>query len=156
MNVGPTMQDNVAAPKTNLSYQQTSQIQVPTDPTALQSVLTWFDQFQTAPVPRPLWLQCQLALIEGFTNAIRHAHGGLPSTTPVTIEVSISNRTIDIRIWDQGPGFDLNTVLKTKLRTHSLHDEGGRGLKIMYLVADHLSYCPTDQGNCLHLHKTYA
>lgn len=150
------MQEDVAAPETNLSYQQTSQIQTPTDPTALKSVLAWFDQFQTAPIPHPLWLQCQLALIEGFTNAVRHAHVGLPEPTPVVIEVSISSRTVDIRIWDQGPGFDLNAVLKNKLSTHSPHDEGGRGLKIMYLVADHLSYSPSERGNCLHLHKTYA
>lgn len=150
------MQEDVAALRANVSYQQTSQIQTGTDPTALQSVVMWFDQFQSAPIPHSLWLQCQLALIEGFTNAVRHAHVGLPKTTPVTIEVSISSRTIDIRIWDQGPGFDLSAVLKTKLHTHSPHDEGGRGLKIMYLVADHLSYCPTDRGNCLHLHKTYA
>ncbi|MBD2424744.1 ATP-binding protein [Phormidium sp. FACHB-1136] len=150
------MQEDIAAPEPPLSYQQTSQIQTPTDPTALKSVLAWFDQFQTAPIPHALWLQCQLALIEGFTNAVRHAHVGLPETTPVVIEVSISNCTVDVRIWDQGPGFDLNAVLKTKLSTHSPHDEGGRGLKIMYLVADQLSYTPSDRGNCLHLHKTYA
>lgn len=150
------MQEDIAAPNTTLSYQQTSQIQTATDPTALKSVLVWFDQFRVAPVPYPLWLQCQLALIEGFTNAVRHAHAELPKSTPVYLEVSISHRTIDIRIWDQGPGFDLNAVLKTKLKTHSPHDEGGRGLKIMYLVADQISYHPDERGNCLHLHKTYA
>lgn len=147
--------DTVAL-ETDLSYQQTSQIQTPTDPTALKSVLAWFDQFQTAPIPHSLWLQCQLALIEGFTNAVRHAHTRRPTTTPVVIEVSISSCTIDMRIWDQGPGFDLDAVLKTKLTTHSPHDEGGRGLKIMYLVADQITYGPSEQGNCLHLHKTYA
>ena len=128
----------------------------PTDPQALKSVLTWFDQFQTAPLPHPLWLQCQLALIEGFTNALRHAHSGLPTTTPIIIEVSISSHTIDIRIWDQGPGFDLKAMLRSKLTTQTPQDEGGRGLKIMYLVADQLRYYRNGQGNCLHLHKAYA
>lgn len=150
------MQEDVAALRTNVSYQRTSQIQISTDPTTLPSVLVWFDQFEPAPIPRSLWLQCQLALIEGFTNAIRHAHGDLPKSTPITIEVSVSSSTIDIRIWDQGPGFDLGAVLKTKLDNHSPHDEGGRGLKIMYLVADQLSYYSSERGNCLHLHKTYA
>jgi serine/threonine-protein kinase RsbW len=151
------MPEESAKQTTDLTYHQTSNIKTPTDPTALKSVLAWFDQFQAAPMPRQLWLQCQLALIEGFTNAVRHAHVGLPITTPIQIEVTVSDRTIDIRIWDQGPGFDLNEVLKTKLKAPSEQDEGGRGLKIMYLVADQLVYhLHGEQGNCLHLHKTYA
>ena len=140
-----------------LTYQHTSQIETQTDPTALKSVLTWFDQFRATPIPHNIWLQCQLALIEGFTNAVRHAHAGLPSTTPIRIEVSVNNCTIDICIWDYGPGFDLASVLRQKITVSNPDSEGGRGLKIMYLVADRLTYKPTsDQGNCLHLHKSFA
>jgi serine/threonine-protein kinase RsbW len=142
-----------------LTYQHTSQIETQTDPTALKSVLSWFDQFQAAPIPHNVWLQCQLALIEGFTNAVRHAHAGLPPETPVRIEVTISDRAIDICIWDRGPGFDLATVLRHRITASNPDAEGGRGLKIMYLVADRLTYTPTpapDQGNCLHLYKALA
>ncbi len=140
-----------------LTYQHTSQIETQTDPTELKSVLVWFDQFQATPIPHNIWLQCQLALIEGFTNAVRHAHAGLPLETPVGIEVSVSDRTIDIRIWDRGPGFDLASMLRHKISVNNPDSEGGRGLKIMYLVADRLTYEPApDQGNCLHLHKTFA
>ncbi|PSN12193.1 anti-sigma regulatory factor [filamentous cyanobacterium CCT1] len=140
-----------------MTYQHTSQIETQTDPAALKSVLAWFDQFQAAPIPHNIWLQCQLALIEGFTNAVRHAHAGLPLATPVRIEVAVSDRTIDIRIWDQGPGFDLSSMLRHKITVNNPDSEGGRGLKIMYLVADRLTYEPVpDQGNCLHLHKSFA
>ncbi|MGB3199537.1 MAG: ATP-binding protein [Nodosilinea sp.] len=140
-----------------MTYQHTSQIETQTDPTALKSVLAWFDQFQAAPIPHNIWLQCQLALIEGFTNAVRHAHAGLPLGTPIRIEVTVSDRTIDIRIWDQGPGFDLATVLRHRITVNDPDSEGGRGLKIMYLVADRLTYDPTaESGNCLHLHKSLA
>ncbi|PSR18632.1 anti-sigma regulatory factor [filamentous cyanobacterium CCP3] len=140
-----------------MTYQHTSQIETQTDPAALKSVLAWFDQFQAAPIPHNIWLQCQLALIEGFTNAVRHAHAGLPLTTPVRIAVAVSDRTIDIRIWDQGPGFDLSAMLRHKITVNNPDSEGGRGLKIMYLVADRLTYEPGfDQGNCLHLHKSFA
>jgi serine/threonine-protein kinase RsbW len=139
-----------------LTYHQTSEILIPTDPTALKSVLAWFDQFQTAPIPHKIWLQCQLALIEGVTNAVRHAHAGLPPTTQVRVEVSIQADVIDICIWDQGPGFDLKTVLKQKLTADNREADGGRGLKIMYLVADRLTYDPCPgQGNCLRLKKTF-
>ncbi|WOD38753.1 ATP-binding protein [Nodosilinea sp. E11] len=139
-----------------MTYQHTSQIETLTDPTALKSVLTWFDQFQATPIPHNIWLQCQLALIEGFTNAVRHAHAGLPPTTPIQLEVSVSDRAIDIRIWDCGPGFDLALVLRQKITVNNPDSEGGRGLKIMYLVADRLTYEPDPvQGNCLHLHKAF-
>ncbi len=140
-----------------MTYQHTSQIEIQTDPNELKSVLSWFDQFQASPIPHNIWLQCQLALIEGFTNAVRHAHAGLPATTPICIEVAISDRTIDIRIWDRGPGFDLATVLRHKISANNPDSEGGRGLKIMYLVADRLTYEPSpSSGNCLHLHKAFA
>lgn len=139
-----------------MTYQHTSQIETKTNPNALKSVLAWFDQFQAAPIPHNIWLQCQLALIEGFTNAVRHAHAGLPPETPIGIEVSVGDRTIDIRIWDHGPGFDLALVLRHKITVSDSDSEGGRGLKIMYLVADRLTYEPAaDQGNCLHLHKAF-
>ncbi|MBE9137401.1 ATP-binding protein [Nodosilinea sp. LEGE 07088] len=139
-----------------MTYQHTSQIDIQTDPTALKSVLAWFDQFQTSPIPHNIWLQCQLALIEGFTNAVRHAHAELPQSTPIRIEVSVSDRAIEIKIWDRGPGFDLASVLRHKITANDPNSEGGRGLKIMYLVADRLTYEPDpDQGNCLHLHKVF-
>jgi serine/threonine-protein kinase RsbW len=140
-----------------LAYQHTSQIETQTDPAALKAVLAWFDQFQPSPIPHSVWMQCQLALIEGFTNAVRHAHQGLSPATPVRIEVSLSDRTLDIRIWDQGPGFDLAAVLRQKIGVHNHDAEGGRGLKLMYLVADRLTYTPVEGGgNCLHLHKAFA
>ena len=139
-----------------LTYYQSSQFETSTDPKALKALLSWFDQFREAPLPHKVWLQCQLALIEGFTNAVRHAHVGLAPETPIRIEVVISEQDIDMRIWDQGPGFSFDTILEDKLAVTKQDAEGGRGLKIMYLVADNISYLPAgNQGNCLHIHKTY-
>lgn len=119
--------------------------------------MTWFNQFQTSPMPRQLWLQCQIVLAEGFTNALRHGHAHLPATTLVEIEMVVSDHTIDIRIWDQGPGFDLNAVLAHQMDQCDRDAERGRGLRIMSRVADQLTYqrYPA-KGNCLHLHKAYG
>jgi serine/threonine-protein kinase RsbW len=139
-----------------LSYHQTSQFETASDPKALRDLLTWFEQFQDAPIPNKIWLQCQLALIEGFTNALRHAHAGMAIETPIRIQVTVSEHNIDIWIWDQGPGFSFDAILKNNLTVAGRDAEGGRGLKIMYLVADEISYQPVEnQGNCLHLHKAY-
>jgi serine/threonine-protein kinase RsbW len=139
-----------------LTYHQTSQFEAASDPKALRGLLRWFDQFQAAPMPHKIWLQCQLALIEGFTNAIRHAHAGMAEDTPIRIQVTVSHQEINIWIWDQGPGFSFDAILDNKLADRSQDDEGGRGLMIMYLVADEISYQPLDhKGNCLHIRKTY-
>lgn len=141
----------------DLIIPQTSHLDTPTDPAALKSVLAWFDQFQCAHLPYRVWLECQLALTEGFTNAVRHAHAQLPLETPIAIEVTVADDTVDIRIWDRGPGFNLAAVLEQRLASTDRDAEGGRGLKIIYLVADTLSYTPTEeQRNCLHIQKRFA
>lgn len=133
-----------------------SSCETKTDPKALKSVLSWFDGFHDLPVPQEIWLQCQLALIEGFTNVVRHAHAELPKTTPIEIEVTATTEYLDMKIWDQGPGFDFEDTLKYKLDTTTADSEGGRGLRIMYRVADIVEYVRTpDQRNCLHIRKRF-
>ena len=128
-----------------------------TDPQALQGVLSWFDEFHTAPIPQEDWLQCQLALIEAFTNVVRHAHRGLPPETPITITITITHEYLDMKIWDHGPGFDFQAMLDHKLETTNADSEGGRGLRIMYRVADIVRYERTaDERNCLHIRKSYS
>ncbi|ASC69304.1 Anti-sigma F factor [Halomicronema hongdechloris C2206] len=135
---------------------QKRDIRTQSDPKALNTVLVWFDQFQELSLPHTIWLQCQLALIEGFTNAVRHAHQGLPENTPIDIEVTISQTTVDIYIWDSGPGFDLMAMLARKLRTTNHDSEGGRGLRIIHLIADQMTYQRmADHRNCLHICKHY-
>lgn len=134
-----------------------SGFQTQTDPDALKAVLAWFDEFQSLPIPPAVWLQCQLALIEGFTNAVRHAHRGLPPETPIEIEVTATTDALEFKIWDQGPGFDFNSTLHRKLKTTTPDSEGGRGLRIMQRVADTVSYCPTADGrNCLYIYKAFG
>lgn len=135
---------------------QRKTFQTATNQEALKQVLAWFEGFKGLTLPHDVWLQCQLALVEGVTNAIRHAHEGLPPETPVDIEITLEPGSVDIRIWDRGPGFDLMNALHQKIATTTHDSEGGRGLKIMYQVADDISYEPLgDKRNCLHIHKSY-
>lgn len=128
-----------------------------TDPQALKGVLSWFDDFHELPIPQEDWLQCQLALIEGFTNAVRHAHADLPPETLIAIAVTVTQEYLDMKIWDHGPGFDFQAMLDHKLKTTDADSEGGRGLRIMYRVADIVKYERTpDQRNCLHIRKAFS
>ncbi|NJP11500.1 MAG: ATP-binding protein [Leptolyngbyaceae cyanobacterium RU_5_1] len=131
-------------------------LQVSTDLDALAQVLEWFDQFNNPPVPHQAWMQCQLALAEGFTNAVRHAHQGRSSDLMIDVEVQVFEDRMEIRIWDQGDQFDLNHRLKSMPDLDS-EEDGGRGLRLMERIADFLSYTRTSEGtqNCLLIVKKF-
>lgn len=135
---------------------QRSHLQVRTDLNALSEVLQWFEQFNLPSFPANLWWQCQTALAEGFTNAVRHAHCHLPDTTPIDIEVEIRDRYLEMRIWDWGKPFDLEAKLEAICQEpfDPLEKENGRGLIFMKKLTDEVCYTRTpDQRNCLLMRK---
>ncbi|MGB3612821.1 MAG: anti-sigma regulatory factor [Elainellaceae cyanobacterium] len=128
-----------------------------TDLNALPRVLSWFDQFQEPVLPHAAWLPCQLALAEGFTNAVRHAHEGKSADTPIEIEICIYDDVFEIRIWDYGPGFDFDQSIEQASLKLNQEAAGGRGLGLMKRIADTLHYTRTpDQRNCLLIVKHYG
>ena len=132
-------------------------LQVHSDLRENDKVLSWFEQLQEAPIPKTVWLQCELALAEGFTNATRHAHKSLARETPIDIEVTMYTDYLEIRIWDYGQPFDLLEWLKQQPVQTDIWDGGGRGIKLMYAIADHISYTRiSDNCNCLLIVKKYC
>jgi serine/threonine-protein kinase RsbW len=81
------------------------------DLSAITQVLEWFERFRQPPISQSAWLQGQIALVEGFTNAVRHAHAHLPSQTPIKLEAGLYCDRLEIRVWDQGSPFDLEKLL---------------------------------------------
>ncbi len=132
---------------------------VATDLKALTQIQQWFSDFCKSSGDRAAWVIAQfdglnLALAEGFTNAVRHAHAELPPTTPIVIEVSLWPNRIEIRIWDQGQPFD-PTVLKDPEPGALL--EGGYGWFLIRRIADQVQYLRSQQGgNCLWIIKSGA
>ena len=137
---------------------QESRLHVETDLNALTEVLQWFEAFTSPLLPQPLQSQCQLAFVEGFTNAVRHAHHYLPQTTPIELELKLFAHCLEMRIWDKGQPFDFHAQLREAL-DHQKNDdplsrEGGRGLIFMHQLTDELSYLrEPDERNCLLLRK---
>ena len=135
---------------------QTAQLQVKTDLNDLAPVLSWFDQLYQPQIPRSFWLQCQLALAEGFTNAVRHAHKNRSPAVPISLEVTLLPEGVELRIWDQGPPFDLAQRLRDLPSVVDQNEIGGRGLRLMVDMTNNLSYTRTaDNRNCLLLVKYY-
>ncbi|HEY9639520.1 MAG TPA: ATP-binding protein, partial [Coleofasciculaceae cyanobacterium] len=64
---------------------------------------------------------------------------------------------IEIRIWDYGEPFDLEQKLKSLPAKIDSDSIGGRGLKLLMLMAGHLSYSRTaDDRNCLLITKQFS
>jgi serine/threonine-protein kinase RsbW len=133
-----------------------SRLQVQSAIDELSQVMDWFNQLYQPAIPKTVWIQCQTALAEGLTNAVRHAHRGKPAATPIEIEVTIQARSLEIRIWDQGAAFDLAQRLATLPPTVSQDAIGGRGLLLLQRLADRLSYVRSGDRNCLLIVKNYS
>ncbi|MBD1860730.1 ATP-binding protein [Trichocoleus sp. FACHB-46] len=141
-----------------MRFQVTSQnrLQVTTNLAELNQVLLWFEQLHQPTIPRKTWIQCQTALAEGFTNAVKHAHSNLPPDTIVEIDVTITPQQLEIYVWDFGPPFDLIQNLKSREQTFDPTASSGRGLQLIARIADQISYVRTDeQRNCLSMIKYY-
>ena len=142
-------------------------IQFNSDIYALAQLQEWFQQFQDL-LPKPTWMQCNLVLVEVFTNVVSYAHEGLPEETPIDIEITIHKlkHFLEMRIWDFGEPFDLQAEIdRAAIEAQKAQDfesiddipTGGRGLMIANTVADDIRYDTlTDGRNCFVMTKSFA
>lgn len=142
---------------TNQAMQQ-FHLQVNTELEALKEVLQWFEGFVFPKIPQKTGWQCEVALVEAFTNAVRHAHHNLPESTPIDLEVELYPGFLEMRIWDRGQPFDLKAKLKKgEQAVNSLDKEGGRGLQFINKLTDELQYLNLpNHRNCLVMRKKYT
>jgi serine/threonine-protein kinase RsbW len=129
---------------------------VKSDLTILSQVLGWLDRFYSQHLSGLNWSEYQLnclklAVTEGFTNAVRHAHEGLPPETTIDIELELSDNQIEIRIWDWGKPFNPDTLPAPKPGELK---GGGYGWHLLRRLSDQAVYerRQNDQ-NCLRLVK---
>lgn len=132
-----------------MSYQD--HLTVNTDLTVLNSVQKWFEKFwfkhHSSIVRRDHQLyRLNLALAEGFTNAVRHAHSGLSTETSIEIQAMLHDDRMEIRIWDWGQPFDPNKLEEPEPGTLR---EGGYGWFLLRRLTDRVSYDRQGQRNCL-------
>lgn len=120
--------------------------------TLLNRVQQWFEQFCLQYVFKFGWTENQvyrvnLALAEGFTNAVRHAHRFLPPETTIEIEASLWADRMEIRIWDYGNPFNPDAIVEPKPGTPQV---GGYGWFLLRRLTDQVVYERSPDGrNCL-------
>ncbi|MGB5973198.1 MAG: anti-sigma regulatory factor [Nodosilinea sp.] len=92
-----------------------------------------------------------LALTEGFTNAVRHAHAHLPPETAIDIDLALDTDQVEIRIWDHG--YPFNPELLPEPQPGELL-ESGYGWFLLRRLADKVTYHRSKDGrNCLSIVK---
>ena len=123
---------------------------------ALAQVLEEFNSIYQDFIPRRDWLQCRLAVAEGFTNAVRHAHRNLPEGLIILIEVLLQHSSMKIKIWDYGFPFDLKEFMLKMSQEDQNWLSSGRGIPILNQIADHLDYYRQGQKNCLLIVKNFS
>lgn len=129
-------------------------IHVNTDLNELCNLLAWFETLEQHSVSDQDWLQCQIALAEGFTNVVRHAHKDLSEHIPIDIDISFLPSAVEMRIWDHGPPFNLMAQLDSLAEGVDADAESGRGLLLLQKIASKINYLHLENGhNCLVLTK---
>jgi serine/threonine-protein kinase RsbW len=121
---------------------------------ALFKVQQWFKDLYASLDPESAWVKgycdrLNIAVAEGFTNAVRHAHAMLPPETPVIIDVLLKGDRIEICIWDQGKPFNPDHL--TEPEPGSLLSDGGYGWYLLRRVADKVIYRRQGTKNCLEI-----
>ncbi len=90
----------------------------------------------------------RLALVEAYSNVVRHAHRDQPNL-PVVLKLELQNRELSLEIWDRGAGYDPSGY---RPPTPEDKQEHGYGWLILNRLMDRVEYrLQTDGGNCLTL-----
>lgn len=76
-----------------------------------RALLDWFEHSRPHGLDPMLWIQAQTALVEGFTNAVRHANAHLACPPPVEVAVEITPTHLKLKIRDGGSPFDISAAL---------------------------------------------
>ena len=92
-----------------------------------------------------------VAMTEAITNAMKHANAADPDKE-VRISITATKDEIDIKVYDCGQGFDINSIPCPNLDSNCLN-ETGRGMFIIRALMDSVAYGKTNGGNTLTMKK---
>ncbi|MEH2068273.1 MAG: anti-sigma regulatory factor [Nostoc sp.] len=135
-----------------LTIVQQDHLTVRSELSLLNEVQEWFEQFCLEHLSQLGWSKTQLdrlnlALAEGFTNAVRHAHHALPPETTIDIGVYLWIDRLEIKIWDYGKPFNPDAIPEPKPGSLIV---GGYGWFLLRRLADRVVYERVADGrNCL-------
>lgn len=129
-----------------------TELHIPSDLRFLPVVENWLLDFLKAELAEEvIWPQLaprlRLALVEAYSNVVRHAHKDQPDI-PVVLRLERVGDRILLEIWDSGEGYDTNEYLSPIPQNYQ---EGGYGWMILHRLMDTVQYHIKARGdqNCL-------
>lgn len=96
--------------------------------------------------------QLNVVLTEAMANAIKHANADDPDKQ-VDVRISINDNELLIQVFDQGQGFDLNSIHDPAFTNCEQLEASGRGIYIIRSLMDSVIYRKTNDGNVLEMRK---
>jgi serine/threonine-protein kinase RsbW len=101
------------------------------------------------------WVQAKTAIIEGFTNAVRHAHADRVPPPPVHVRIVRSPDALDLEVIDSGAPF--------RMQAAAPHPDQDRhwGLIMLQRLQERYGWTIEyesmgPQGNVLRIHRSLA
>ncbi|HEY9762053.1 MAG TPA: anti-sigma regulatory factor [Trichocoleus sp.] len=129
-----------------------TELQVPSDLKFLIVVENWLlDSLGAELKQEDIWPQLatrlRLALVEAYSNVVRHAHKNKPDV-PVILRLTLEQSAIALEIWDSGEGYDTSDY---QAPLPEERQEGGYGWMILNRLMDRVQYqVQASEGqNCL-------
>lgn len=95
--------------------------------------------------------QLAVVLTEGLVNAIKHANCG-DSKKEVHLHINVTDKNLVVKIYDNGAGFDLDSLPAPCFDSNVLEDKG-RGIFILRSLMDTVKYKRSKRGNILEMKK---
>ncbi len=90
----------------------------------------------------------RLALVEAYSNVVRHAHYEQPNI-PIVFKLELCDRDLSLEIWDQGQGYNPSDY---QMPSPEDKQEHGYGWLILNRLMDRVEYkLQSDGSNCLKL-----
>jgi serine/threonine-protein kinase RsbW len=98
---------------------------------AMPALLEWFEQHRPGGLDEMVWIQAQTALMEAFTNAVRHAHAPLEPPPAVGVSLGMEGGRLRLGVRDRGAPFDLEAIWRQQNADGELEavDESGLPLR---------------------------
>ncbi len=120
------------------------------NPNFLPEIERFFmETFKELDLPERKYNELILALSEASSNAIKHGNKSNPDKF-IEIAIEITPELIDVKIKDEGKGFNPNEV-PNPTEPENLLKESGRGLFIIKAFVDDFSYEFLPDGTVAHL-----
>ncbi len=120
-------------------------LEIESDPNNLITVEEFVNYFcKDVHLPDEKLTNVLLAVTEATTNAIIHANK-CDKNKKVTIDASVENSKLIIKIKDEGEGFDPDNI-PDPTEPENLLKDSGRGIYLMRVYMDDLQYNRTPSG----------